>query len=66
MKNVNDIVSAIDTSIYNKSHGILDIKTSLLILFAIYGIRKIRTNPVMPNGVNLLWWAYNMLGKGEK
>ncbi|MCD7980445.1 MAG: hypothetical protein LUF31_07700 [Fusobacterium sp.] len=31
-----------------------------------YGVKKIKQNPIMPNGVNMLWWAYNIMTKGGK
>lgn len=65
-KFMGDLLSTVDTTIYNKTRGMLDTKSALFILFTVYGIRKLKTNPVLPNGVNLLWWAYNMIGKGEK
>ena len=53
-----------DLAVYNKTKGLFDIKTIIVGFFIIYGIKKLRQNPVMPNGINMLWWAYNMLTKG--
>ena len=61
---MNEMLESIDFMIYNKTKGILDLKTSIALLFIIYGIRKVRQNPIMPNGVNLLWWGYNIISKG--
>lgn len=63
---IKDIIVGVDSSIYNKSKGILDLKSTISILLIYYGIKKVRTNPVLPNGVNLLWWAFNFLDKGGK
>lgn len=63
---VKDIIAGVDTSIYNKSRGVLDLKSAVSIALIYYGIKKVRTNPVLPNGVNLLWWAFNFLDKGGK
>lgn len=63
---IKDIIAGVDTSIYNKSRGILDLKSAVSIALIYYGIKKVRTNPVLPNGVNLLWWAFNFLDKGGK
>lgn len=63
---MNEMLESIDFMIYNKTKGILDLKTSIALLFIIYGIRKVRQNPIMPNGVNLLWWGYNIISKGGK
>ncbi|MEF2600726.1 MAG: hypothetical protein U0M80_05495 [Fusobacterium mortiferum] len=42
----------------------MDLKSTIALLFIINGIRKIRQNPIMPNGVNLLWWGFNIISKG--
>lgn len=61
---LKDIVEAMDMTVYNKTKGILDLKSLIALLFIGYGIKKVRQNPVMPNGVNLLWWGYNIVTKG--
>ena len=58
------IIESIDLTIYNKTMGVLDFKSTIALLFIIVGIRKIRQSPIMPNGVNLLWWGYNIISKG--
>ena len=63
---LKDILEAMDMTLYNKTKGILDLKTSMALFFLIYGVKKIRQNPIMPNGVNLLWWAYNIMTRGGK
>ena len=61
---MREVIESIDFAIYNKTKGILDLKSTIALLFIINGIRKIRQNPIMPNGVNLLWWGFNILSKG--
>lgn len=63
---MKEILESVDFAIYNKSKGILDLKSAIAILFLINGIRKIRQNPIMPNGINLLWWGFNLVYKGGK
>lgn len=63
---MREIIESVDFAIYNKTKGILDLKSTIALLFIINGIRKIRQNPIMPNGVNLLWWGYNIISKGGK
>ena len=57
---MREVIESIDFAIYNKTKGILDLKSTIALLFIINGIRKIRQNPIMPNGVNLLWWGYHI------
>lgn len=61
---MREVIESIDFAIYNKTKGILDLKSTIALLFVINGIRKIRQNPIMPNGVNLLWWGFNIISKG--
>lgn len=61
---MREVIESIDFAIYNKTKGILDLKSTIALLFIINGIRKIRQNPVMPNGINLLWWGFNIISKG--
>lgn len=61
---MREVIESIDFAIYNKTKGILDLKSTVALLFIINGIRKIRQNPIMPNGVNLLWWGFNIISKG--
>lgn len=61
---MREVIESIDFTIYNKTKGILDLKSTIALLFIINGIRKIRQNPIMPNGVNLLWWGFNIISKG--
>lgn len=60
---LKELLKNVDVAIYSKSKGILDLKTTLVIILLIYGVKKIRQNPILPSGVNLLWWAYNLIGK---
>ena len=51
---MREVIESIDFAIYNKTKGILDLKSTIALLFIINGIRKIRQNPIMPNGVDLI------------
>lgn len=61
---MKDTVDMLDLTIYNKTKGILDLKTVIALFFVGYGFKKVRQNPIMPNGVNLLWWGYNLIARG--
>ncbi len=61
---LKDTVDAVDMTIYNKSKGILDLKSVIALFFIGYGIKKLKQNPILPNGVNLLWWGYTLINKG--
>lgn len=61
---MKETVDMLDLTIYNKTKGILDLKTVIALFFMGYGFKKVRQNPIMPNGVNLLWWGYNLIIRG--
>lgn len=61
---MKEAIDMIDLTIYNKTKGILDLKTVIALFFIGYGAKKLRQNPIMPNGVNLLWWGYNIVSRG--
>ena len=66
---IKDLISNIgkvaDISVYNKTKGLLDVKTLAGVIILVYGIKKFKTEPVLPAGATLLWWAYRLLGKGD-
>ena len=62
MKNVFEVL---DLSVYNKSKGLLDIKTIVVGLFAYYGIESLRGVKSVPSGISLLWWAYILVTEGK-
>lgn len=59
----NNLLNVSDISIYNKTKGMLDTKTAVGILLMLYGIKKLKTNPVLPAGATLVWWAFNLITK---
>lgn len=56
----------INNSIFSKSKGILDLKSIIAITFIVGGYIRYKTNPAIPNGINLLWWGFRYLEGGEK
>lgn len=62
----NNLVDVGNISVYNKSKGLLDMKTAMGLFFLLYGIKKIKSQPVLPMGATLIWWSYNLLFKNNK
>lgn len=60
---VNNLLNFSDIAIYNKTKGLLDTRTLIAALFLLYGIRKLKSSPVLPAGATLIWWAYNLFTK---
>ena len=62
----NNLLNFSDIVIYNKTKGLLDTRTLAAALFLIYGLKKLKTTPVLPTGATLIWWAYNLFTKDVK
>lgn len=50
---------ALNLAVYQKTGGVLDLRTALLVLLAVAGTKKILSQRAlaMPAGFTLLWWA---------
>ncbi|MEI6856261.1 HMA2 domain-containing protein [Psychrilyobacter sp.] len=59
-------IKTINHSIYNNTYGILDAKSMLSLGFLGLGIYQIKKKRVLPNGINLIWWAYNNTLGGKR
>lgn len=59
----NNFLNITDIFIYNKSKGLLDTKTAAGFLLLLYGLKKLKTNPILPAGATLIWWSFNLLTK---
>ncbi|WP_297436489.1 HMA2 domain-containing protein [uncultured Clostridium sp.] len=58
-KELGNVKEALNMSIYNKTNGILDMKSVYIIMILFFGVRKIRQMPTMlPNGYSMIRWAY--------
>lgn len=58
-RELSNMKEVLNLAIYNKTKGILDIKSIYLIIIMVFAIRGIRTAPKMiPNGYTMARWAY--------
>lgn len=56
---------AVNRAVYERSAGIIDIKTLLPLAMMVIGIRSIMTYGLQyPSGLTLIWWAYHSLQNG--
>lgn len=65
---IKKLNEALNYSVHEKSKGLLDLKTLIPLLFAVYGLKGIYfTNKnATPNPYSLLYWAYKSLtGEGK-
>lgn len=52
-----------DIIVYNKTKGLFDTKTLLGTGLLIYGLKKFKTDMILPGGATLIWWSYRLLSK---
>lgn len=63
-KEIENVKESLNLAVYDKTQGILDMKTLLTLILLGAGINKIRTTSQnMPGGLTYLWWAYSSLSK---
>lgn len=59
-------VRAIDNSVYNTTKGMVSGKNLISLTLLVAGVYQARKKRILPNGYNMVWWAYNSIlgGKG--
>lgn len=61
-KELKNIKDSLNYAVYNKSQGILDMKTIVILSLLICGLYKYKKYPYMaPGGITYLWWAYSSI-----
>ena len=59
-----DILDSLSHTIYEKTNGILDLKSSVMLLLGTYAVYDIKTRPgVRPAGITCLWWLYGLINR---
>lgn len=67
VREVRRVGGALNSAVYDKSAGLIDLWSLVPLAFIVLGIRKLMTDraSIMPTGVTMLWWGYNSLFKGN-
>lgn len=60
-----NFLKIMNNSIYFRSKGILDLKSTISLVLIGIGIKQFFKYPVIPNGINLVWWGFNYLNGGK-
>lgn len=62
-RELSDFNSSLNRAVYEKSGGIIDFQSGLLIILAAFGTRQLLTKSgnFWPAGFTLLWWSFNGL-----
>jgi len=63
VKELRSVMDSLNRVVYDRTAGLLDFQSSILILLAAVGVKKLmdgRAN-VLPAGATLLWWGLNRL-----
>lgn len=59
-----EVKNSLNRAVYEKTQGILSMKTIMFFILLSYGIRRYRQRPdLMPGGVTLMYWALGYLNK---
>lgn len=69
VKELRSFLDSLNRVVYDKTGGLLNFTSALLILLAAVGTKKLLTEgaKAMPAGFTLLWWgAHHLLGGGEE
>ena len=57
-----NIVESLSHTIYEKTSGVLDLKSSVMLLLCVYAVYDIKTRPgLRPAGLTCLWWLYSLI-----
>lgn len=60
----SNVVDSLSHTIYEKTSGILDLKSSVMLVLATYAVYDIKTRPgVRPAGITCLWWLYGLINR---
>lgn len=61
-----EVLNSLSHTIYEKTSGILDLKSSVMLLLGTYAIYDIKTRPgVRPAGITCLWWLYGLINRSN-
>jgi hypothetical protein len=68
VRELRAVVDSLNRAVYERTSGILDFSSALLILMAAVGVSKIMAqgSVAMPAGFTLVWWGlHQLLGHGD-
>lgn len=64
-ENLDGLAKVANITLYNKTKGLFDLNSLVGLILLGYGIKKFKTEPILPSGAALLWWSYRLLGKNS-
>ena len=67
IKEVKELGGSLNRMVYDETHGLVDLRTIAIGGLIVLGSRKLllEKSATLPTGLTLLWWAFNLLSKGE-
>lgn len=67
IKEISELGSSFNRMIYDETNGLLDLKTIAIGSLVVLGTRKLLAErwATMPTGLTLLWWAFNLINRGD-
>lgn len=66
-REIKQASESLNRGMFEKTNGIMDMKTLVPVSFIMFALKEIYKNPSAgkPGAYTLLWWAYDMLRRGE-
>jgi hypothetical protein len=68
-RELREMLGAVNRLVYDRTGGVLDLWSTVMILMAALGVRKMWQSGLaqsLPSGFTLMWWALNSLAKSEE
>ncbi len=64
-KELTNVAESMNRAVYERTGGIVNLWTALMIGLAVFGVRKVLTegSRAWPAGFTLVWWATNAIGR---
>jgi hypothetical protein len=67
MQEIREFERSLNRMIYDETRGMLDLQTIAVGLLLVFGGRKLLIDKwaAVPGGLTLIWWAINLINRGE-
>ena len=67
LKEIRELQGSLNRMVHNETRGILDLQTIAVGGLLIIGVRKLVLEKwvAVPGGLTLIWWALNLINRGE-
>jgi hypothetical protein len=60
-KELKSLNESLNMAVYEKSKGLFDFNTALILALIVVGAKKTASSPNRPSGLNYIWWGYSLM-----